>query len=51
MVIDMEETGGLTIRQKVFFTADLHFGHENVLRFDKRPFQTVAEMDEELIRR
>jgi len=36
---------------KVFFTADLHFGHENVIKFDERPFQTVEEMDVELIRR
>lgn len=36
---------------KVFFTADLHFGHENVIKFDARPFKTVEEMDEELIRR
>lgn len=37
--------------RKVFFTADMHFGHENVISFDKRPFETVEEMDEELIRR
>lgn len=36
---------------KVFFTSDLHFGHENVIRFDNRPFQTVDEMDAELTRR
>ena len=36
---------------KVFFTADMHFGHENVIKFDKRPFETVEEMDAELIRR
>lgn len=36
---------------KVFFTSDLHFGHENAIRFDNRPFQTVEEMDAELIRR
>lgn len=37
---------------KVFFTSDLHFGHESLLkRFEFRPFQTVEEMDEELIRR
>lgn len=38
-------------KQKIFFTSDLHFGHENVLRFDNRPFRTIEEMDEELIRR
>ena len=36
---------------KVFFTGDLHFGHENVIAFDNRPFSTVDEMDEELIKR
>ncbi len=35
----------------MFFTSDLHFGHENVIRFDNRPFATVEEMDAELIRR
>lgn len=38
-------------KQKIFFTSDLHFGHENVLRFDNRPFETVEEMDDELIKR
>ena len=36
---------------KVLFTADLHFGHENCIIFDGRPFASVEEMDEELIRR
>jgi len=36
---------------KVFFTSDLHFGHENVIRFDNRPFDTVEEMNDELIKR
>lgn len=36
---------------KVFFTSDLHFGHENVIRFDSRPFTTIEEMDAELVRR
>lgn len=35
----------------MFFTSDLHLGHENVLRFDNRPFASVEKMDEELIRR
>ena len=36
---------------QVFFTADLHFGHENVIQFDNRPFESVEEMDTELMRR
>lgn len=36
---------------KVFFTSDLHLGHENVIGFDKRPFSSVEEMDNELIER
>ena len=35
----------------IYYTADLHFGHENVIRFDNRPFSSVEEMDEELIKR
>lgn len=34
-----------------FFTSDLHIGHYNCIKFDKRPFASVEEMDEELIRR
>ncbi len=33
----------------ILYTSDLHFGHENVIRFDKRPFRTVSEMDHILI--
>jgi len=36
---------------KIFFTADLHFGHDNVIGFDDRPFSDVKEMNNELIRR
>jgi len=34
-----------------FFTADEHYGHSNIIRYCKRPFVSVEEMDEELIRR
>lgn len=34
-----------------YYIADLHFGHKNALRFDERPFDTIGEHDEELIRR
>ena len=33
----------------LYFTADTHFGHENVIRFCGRPYATAAEMDEALM--
>ena len=33
----------------ILYTGDLHFGHESVIRFDNRPFSSVAEMDRMLI--
>ncbi len=32
-----------------FYIGDLHFGHQSVIEFDKRPFQDVEEMDQRLI--
>ena len=34
----------------IYFTADLHFGHENIIKSCNRPFETVAEMDDVLMR-
>jgi calcineurin-like phosphoesterase family protein len=34
---------------RTWFTADQHFGHENVIRFCNRPFSSVEEMDEAMI--
>ena len=34
-----------------FFTADQHFGHSRIREFCARPFCSVVEMDEEIIRR
>ena len=31
------------------YIADLHFGHENIIRFDDRPFSDAKEMEEVLI--
>lgn len=31
-----------------FFTADLHFSHRNIIRFDDRPFQDLPSMHAEL---
>lgn len=39
------------MRKKLFFTSDWHIGHKNCLVFDKRPFSTVEEMHENLIKR
>ena len=35
---------------RTFFTADHHFGHENIIKYCKRPFASVFEMDRQLIR-
>ena len=35
----------------VWFTSDTHFWHENILRFCNRPFGSIEEMNEGLIRR
>ncbi|MBS1848995.1 MAG: metallophosphoesterase [Actinobacteria bacterium] len=32
-----------------FFTADLHLGHTNIIRYCHRPFDSVAEMNESLV--
>jgi len=34
---------------KIWFTADTHFGHVNVIRYNQRPFSSVDDMDESLI--
>jgi calcineurin-like phosphoesterase family protein len=34
----------------IYFTSDTHFGDPRVLRIDRRPFQTMALHDEELVR-
>lgn len=34
---------------EVFFTSDLHFRHGNIIKYCKRPFETVQEQTEKLI--
>ena len=33
----------------IYFTADHHFGHANIIRHCNRPFQNVEEMDMALL--
>lgn len=33
-----------------FYTADLHFDHKNIIKYCNRPFETVAEMNDVLIK-
>lgn len=33
----------------VLFASDIHFGHENIINYCKRPYANVAEMDRSLI--
>ena len=34
----------------IYYISDLHFGHRNVIGMDGRPFETIEQMDETLIR-
>lgn len=41
----------LTSDQDIFFTSDLHLGHENIIRFCDRPFANANAMNEALVER
>jgi len=36
---------------KVWFTADCHFDHDNIIKYCKRPFKNIGHMNETIIKR
>ena len=34
----------------IFLISDMHFGHENIIKYENRPFHSAAEMDDAIIR-
>ena len=39
------------MKRAVYFTADWHLGHNNIIKFDNRPFHDIQEMEKSIIKR
>lgn len=49
MIGEARRNAGGEVIHLIYYTADLHLGHANVIRHCDRPFRSVDEMDEALI--
>ena len=39
----------ITAESNVFFMSDLHYGHENIIEIDKRPYNTIEDMNSYIV--
>ena len=40
----------VVLSDKVWFTSDLHFWHKNICKYCNRPYQSVEEMNEQIVK-